>query len=65
MRLHHLSILGSYGVGKPHSTCNLSKGTLLGKKDTKSDLYLNCFRLPLLHFVNYLFILYGELRPPS
>jgi hypothetical protein len=32
MRLHHLSILGSSGSGKPHSTCNLSKGTLSRKK---------------------------------
>jgi hypothetical protein len=57
MRLHHLSILGSCGVGKPQSTCTLSSGTLSRKKDTKSDPYPNYFKLPLLHFVNCLFIL--------
>jgi hypothetical protein len=57
MRLHHLIILGSYGVSKPQSTYNRNNGTLSRKKDTKSDPYPNYFKFPLLHFVNFLFIL--------
>jgi hypothetical protein len=57
MRLNHLNILRSFRDSKPHSTYNLRKGTLLIKKDTNSDPYSNCFRSPLLHLVNCLFML--------